>query len=416
MFSNYVCALDIGTSKVCALLCEIRKNAIVNIFLKTSSSRGLKRGMVIDSLALSETVAEILKDLKAQAGKNIKFIYANISGDGITTKHSRAIIPLAERGNKIITSSDMQRAQGQALILGSSIEEEIVHHIPYNYAIDSNANIPNPLGLYSHKLEVDLFLVCVKLSCLQNIAHAVNQAGYDLKGLFFSGLATANAVFGFGPKKGLSLLCDVGGDLTELLVFKDGFLKNVEILPVGGNDLTQELSDELKIPLDLAEEIKKAHGIIGDSSSGREAEILLKKNNVYQTVKQKLVCKIITSKAESICYKLKESVSRYIKNEEVKNFFVTGRTVFQEGFLEMLETILGIRVSFGRLSDGQLSGVASQNEALSGNKYLTYLTGLGIIAQVMHERQSKTAVQGQSSRNPAINVFHKIQEVYQEYF
>ena len=119
----------------------------------------------------------------------------NRSFQNILTKHSHAIIPLAERGNKVITSTDIASANEQARILGSSLEEEIIHVIPSSYSIDSKNNVINPVGLYSHRLEADLFLICAKLSSLQSLSRAVSQAGYEIKNLSFSGLATSRAVF-----------------------------------------------------------------------------------------------------------------------------------------------------------------------------------------------------------------------------
>jgi len=176
MLSSYICAVDIGSSKIAAVVAETKGKHFSNIYFESIPSKGVKRGVIVDSIELMGCVGKALKNLKAKSGINIKYVYANISGQDITTKHSRAIIPLAERGNKVITLYDIRRVNEQARILGSSLEEEIIHQIPFGYSIDSAENVVNPLGLYSHRLESDLYLICAKLSSIQSLGRVINQA------------------------------------------------------------------------------------------------------------------------------------------------------------------------------------------------------------------------------------------------
>jgi len=216
--------------------------------------------------------------LRASSGITVHSLFTNISGKHITTRHSKAVIPLAARGNKIITASDIHKVNEQARILGSNMEEEIIHAIPFGYSVDSNTAIINPAGLYGHRLEVDMYLVCANLASVQTVTHVVNQAGFDVRGLFLSGLAVSNIVFPEDSRKGTHVLCDIGSDVTELLFFKDGYLKNIRVLATGGDALTNSLAETLAIPWDLAEDIKVSYGIVGDESRvSEDKEILIKK-------------------------------------------------------------------------------------------------------------------------------------------
>jgi len=421
MPSNYICALDISSSKVSAAVAEIQKRHIANIFFETQSqNKGIKKGTIADSIDLTESIGHALKSLKAKSGINIKYIYTNISGLDILTKHSRAIIPLAERGNKVITQSDIQQVNEQARILGSSLEEEIIHQIAHNYSIDSNSNIGNPLGLYSHRLEVDLYLICAKLSFVQGLNRAVNQAGYEIKDLFLSGLATSEAVFNKQLKEGITVLCDIGSDITELLLFADGILKNVEILPVGGNDLTVQLEEKLKISFDLAEDVKISWGSAGDYSQvNSNKEILLKQNNAYKPISQRLVSEILTPKSKSICESIKERVEKTVPLGEIDNFVVAGRTVLLEGFLEMLENSLGIPVKLGRITNPEIVSWVNKDNTISGQRYLTYVTPLGIICHALYRPEPAAAPASSyhlATRNPLFKTINKVKELYQEYF
>ncbi len=417
MLTNYICAIDVSSSKISAVVAQTKGRRIANIFLESLPSKGIKRGVIVDSIALVGSIGQALKNLKTKSGINIKFIYANISGQDIVTRHSRAIVPLAERGNKVITPSDILKANEQARVLGSNLEEEIIHSIPFSYSIDSKNNIANPLGLYSHRLEADLYLICGKLSLIQSFSRAVNQAGYDIKGLFFSGIATSRVVFSEELREGIHVLCDIGSDITEILVFSDGLLKEIQIIPVGGDDLTQQLSEELNIPLDLAEEVKRSYASVGDSSQIKEdKEILIKKNNIYKPIKQRMVSEILTVKTKSICAQIKNSLEKIIPPERAGDFVTTGRTVLLEGFLETLENTLGVSVRLGRIVNPDIASLVNKEEAMSGQKYLTYINSLGLIAQALHEQQPWFISSQQTARNPLIKTIHKFKEIYQEYF
>ncbi len=416
MRNNYICALDIGSSKIAACVAEIKKGHLEKLFFDSVPSNGVKEGIIVDSIDLIRVVSELLKDLKAKSNINIKFIYTNISGKDIVTKHSRAIIPLAERGNKVITMSDIMKVNEQARILGSGLEEEIIHLIPSSYTIDSKSNILNPLGLYSHKLEVDLFLICGKLSFIQGISRVINQSGYEVKDLFFSGFVTGQAVFNRELQEGVNLLCDIGSDTIEILVFRDGILKDIEILRLGGDNLTRQLCEALKIPFDFAEDIKRSYGAIGEHQIPEDKEILVRKSGFYKPIKQKLVSQVITSSARLICSNIKEAVEKKVSLYEVNNFLIVGRTAALEGFIEMLENTLGIPVKLGRLTNPEVISLRSQDNTLSGEKYLTYLTSLGMVCVASQNRPSGNTPTEQPTKNLILKLVNRFKEVYQEYF
>jgi len=415
--NNYICALDIGSSKISAVVAEIKKKKVSAVFFENAPVKGMKRGTIVNSIELVGSIEQALNKLSAKSGINIKFIYANISGQDITTTHSHAIIPLAERGNKVIMPSDIQKVNEQARILGSNLEEEIIHQVPFSYSIDSKNKTLNPLGLYSHKLEVDLYLICGKLAPIQSLIRAVNQAGFQIKNLFFSGLATAEAVFSSELKKGENILCDIGSDITEILLFKDGSLRHIEVLAIGGDDLTNALGDELKIPLELAEDLKLTHASIAEPSQIDDTkEILIKKNNAYASVKQRSVVEIVTTKAKSMSEAIKDSIDKIVPGHQLNYVIAVGRTVLLEGFLEMLESTLGISVKLGHTANPDIISLLGRDDTLSRQKYLVYVTALGIICQALQKERPQILSSYQPSPNLLVKAVNRVREMYQEYF
>jgi len=415
--NSYICAIDIGSNKIAASLAQIRKNRIENIYFDTIVSSGVKEGVIVDALELVTCLSRIIKSLKSKSGLKIKFIHTNFSGKDISTKHSHAIIPLAERGNKVINSTDIASANEQARILGSSLEEEIIHVIPSSYSIDSKSNVINPVGLYSHRLEADLFLICAKLSSLQSLSRAVSQSGYEIKNLSFSGLATCKAVFGREEKKGVSVFCDVGSDITELLVFKDGLLQDIQILPLGGSSLTLQLSEGLKINYELAEDIKRSYGVIGDANNiAEDKEILVKKDEFYKPIKHRQVAQMATNSSRSICTQIKEIVERKVALHEIDHFIMGGKTLLSDGFIEMMESVIGIPVKIGRINNPEIALLLKEHSDLSGQKYLTYLTCLGMICEDLENKTVGSASLVKPAKNLLMRMINRFKEVYQEYF
>lgn len=415
--NNYICAIDIGSNKICASLVRIKRNRIEEAFFESLESKGIKEGVIVDATQLVVCLTKIIKSLRAKSGLKIKFIHTNFSGKDISTKHSRAIIPLAERGNKVITSTDIASANEQARILGSSLEDEIIHVIPSSYSIDSKSNVINPVGLYSHRLEVDLYLVCARLSSLQSLSRAISQCGCEIRSLSFSGLATSKAAFGSKEKQGLGVFCDVGSDVTELLIFKDGLLQDIQILPLGGTSMTQQLCEGLKINFELAEDIKRSYGIIGDAGSIPEnKEILVKKDEFYKPIKQRDVAQMTTNSGRLICSQIKEVVERKVALHEIDYFIMAGKTLLTDGFIEMMENIMGIPVEIGRINNPQVLLLAKENNELSGQKYLTYLTCLGMICEDLENKTAGNLALVKPAKNLLFKAINRFKEVYQEYF
>ena len=415
--NSYICAIDIGSNKISAALALIRKNKINSIFFDCFVSRGVKEGVIVDATELVICLTKIIKSLKIKSGFKIKFIHTNFSGKDISTKHSHAIIPLAERGNKVVTSTDIATANEQARILGSSLEDEIIHIIPSSYSIDSKSNVINPVGLYSHRLEVDLYLVCARLASLQSLSRVISQAGYEIRSLSFSGLATSKAVFGIEEKRGISVFCDCGSDVTELLIFKDGLLQSIQILPCGGNSMTQQLSEGLKINFELAEDIKRSYGIIGDINHIQEdKEILVKKDEFYKPIKQRDVAAMVTNSSRLICTQIKEVVELKVALHEIDHFIMVGKTLLTDGFIEMMESVIGMPVAIGRISNSKITSLVKENSDLSGQKYLTYLTCLGMICEDLENKTVGNLALVKPAKNLLIKTINRFKEVYQEYF
>jgi len=181
--------------------------------------------------------------------------------------------------------------------------------------------------------------------------------------------------------------------------------------------LTLQLEDTLKIPFELAEDLKKSYASIGDYNQIQEdREVLIKRNNLYKPIKQKMISEIVTVRARLICQGIKERLENIVSPEEVDNFTAVGRSVLLEGFLEALENSLGLPVKLGRISHPDIFPSLDKYDAVAGQRYLTYLVSLGIVCQALHEERPWPLSLSQPAGNPILKVINKVKEVYQEYF
>ncbi len=432
--------MDIGSSKISAVVAQIKGGKLHSLFCETVPSHGIKKGVVINSIDVVEASGRVLKSLKLKSHLPIKSVCVNISGQDIITKHSRAVIPLAERSNKVITLSDIRQVNEQARILGANLEEEIIHSLPVNYAIDSQDNVLSPLGLYSHRLEVDLYLICAKASSVESLGRLLNQAGYEVRELLFSGLATSRiallplATDADVTAEGLEVLCDIGSDITEIIVFKEGFIRDIKIIYKGADDITRELAENLKIPYELAEEVKISYASVSDAERlGSDREILVKRHNLYKPIKQKAVVEIATTSAKNLCQEIKEAIDALAASHRVKKVVACGRGVLLEGFLETLENTLSLPCRLARIREpgyfyerkthypyqenlNELFALVNKDPAFSGQKYLSYLTALGMLAESLYPRQQAVVAFSSLSNNPLVRFLHKAKEIYREYF
>jgi len=417
MADRFIVGLDIGSSKISAALGILEKKRIVDILVETIPFRGIRQGMLFDPIELTAGLSTVLNNLGVKSGLGLKSVYANITGLDINFKHSRSIIPLAERGNKIITPSDIYKARQQAHILGASLEEEILEEFPFSYSIDSQAKIQNPLGLYSHKLELDLYMICIKALSLNNLKRAISQAGYQCKGVFFSALATAEAIWDEHLAKAKNvLICDIGADITELLHYSNGRLRAAKVLALGADRLTQRLSQELKTSWEFAEELKRNHGSVGDYNNiPDDKTVLVKQNHSYKPIRQKDISRILSVEAEAMCQVIKENIVQMTALAEIDLFIISGGVSLLDGFIEFLETVLGIPVRLARIGNQQILPLIPKDNTLCPPKCIPYLTALGVICKAQAVREMVVFDTPLSNRF-LTRIVNRVKQVYQEYF
>ncbi|MCM8779622.1 MAG: hypothetical protein NC914_00490, partial [Candidatus Omnitrophica bacterium] len=381
MKNNFICAVDFGSSKLSGVVGVFnREGKIIDLIMESVASKGVRAGRLADFSQTSNSLENLLKNLQKSSGLKIKEFYASISGNEVTHRHSRAIMPLAERGNRMITDFDIQRLKDQARLLGTNLQEEIIHEIPFGYIVDADNYCRDPRQLYAHRLEIDLLLIYAKLSYIQSIARMAHQIGYYLKKVFYPGFINAQFSTGDGQRTGIDIFCDIGADITDLVMFKDGILQDIVVIAQGADNITRGIAQELNISFELADEIKRSFSIVGDFQDlAEDKEIMVKNANIYTPIKQREVCRIATAEVTTLSSAVKQAIDKMSRLEPINCLYIAGRCVIQEGFLEKFEEIIGVTSRIIRIPSRYFLNNQIYNKLISvPTKMLTYLNAFSM--------------------------------------
>lgn len=257
---DMIVGLDIGTSQITAAIAEYDDNGELEIIgIGTAPSSGLRRGVVINIEATLRSVVDAIEAAEQMAGREVKRVVSGIAGSHIEGLNSRGVVAVTGKGREI-TSGDVDRVIEAAKAVSIPMDREILHVIPRDYVIDEQSGIKNPLDMIGVRLEVEVHMITGSVTAAQNLVKCVNRAGFEIQQVVFSSLAAAEAVLSQDEKELGVIVIDIGGGTTNVLVYRDGAPYHSFVLPVGGAQITGDLSIMLKTSTESAEMIKRDAG------------------------------------------------------------------------------------------------------------------------------------------------------------
>ncbi|HUR80457.1 MAG TPA: cell division protein FtsA [Thermoanaerobaculia bacterium] len=257
---KYIVALDIGTSKVCALVGEISDRGQLEIIGKgTSPMKGTRRGNIINLDQAVEAVKKAVDECEVMAGLQIESAYVGVAGDHIRSVNSRGVVSVTGK-HKEISREDIDRVIEASKSINIPSELELLHVIPREFVVDGQDGIHDPLGMTATRLEANVHIVTGARTHNQNVLTCVNKAGIAVQELVLEQLAAAEAVLTQDEREMGVLLMDLGGGTTDYAVFLEGNVIHTNVLPVGAGHFTSDISVVLRTPMEDAERIKKRYG------------------------------------------------------------------------------------------------------------------------------------------------------------
>lgn len=253
-----IVGIDVGSSKITTIIATSEEESQVNVIgVASEPSRGLRKGQVVD---IDEAVAAITQSLEAaerMAGYSAGTAFVSVDGMHVESQNSKGVVAIGNPNGEI-SEDDVMRVVEAARAISLPSTKEILHVIPRNFIVDSQAGIKDPIGMNGVRLEVETHIVTGAATALRNIAKCVSQVGVDVEGMVFSGLASSYSVLTETEKELGVILIDFGGGTTDICIFTDGAPVYSSVLPVGARNVTNDLAIGLRVSLESAEKIKLA--------------------------------------------------------------------------------------------------------------------------------------------------------------
>ncbi len=352
-----IVGLDIGTTKICTVIGEVARDGVLDIIGEgTVPSDGLRKGMVVNLERTIASVRQSVADAQRMAGVEVKSAWVGVAGTHLKalTSHGMAAI---RRGQQV-TRQDIDRTIENARAVPLEANMEILHVIPQEYVVDGNDGIKDPVGMSGVRLEVDVHIVAGAQGPLQNLKRCANDAGVAVDGLVVQALASGLAVLNPAEQELTTLLIDIGGGTTDIGVFRRGTLAHSAIIPLGGDHITQDISQLLRIQADEAERVKRRYGVALPELADRDVELEVANPNYTASISTFELAQVIKPRVVEILDLVKRNIEQRMGALELLagNVVITGGASLMPGIDQVANERFRLPVRVGK-PDG-VSGLA----------------------------------------------------------
>ena len=344
MHPDIICSLDIGSSSIRVLVARLPEEKILGF--SEFPTRGFSKGIVTNLSFLSDAIEDAVSKAEERSHCKVRKLITNISGMHIRTFKSRGSIHISDRPSEI-TQDDVKRCIASAKLIAMSLDREVLYLAPERFYIDDKIEIDDPLGLFGSKLDLDLNIITSLVSILQNLTKAINLAGYEAEDVIVSGQGAALAIFNNKELEEGAVIIDVGKDLTEASLFRDGKLKDCFYFPFGGDDLTLVLQERLGIMFEEAEELKVKYGILT-----KDNQTLYDESLAPNVISRREISNLLFPKVEEIMQNVYKKIEPFLKkNKRMPRISVLGGLSKMDGFIEVIQEIFSVPVDMARMRD-----------------------------------------------------------------
>ncbi|MDA2917952.1 cell division protein FtsA [Desulfobacterota bacterium AH_259_B03_O07] len=401
--SNLVIGLDIGTTKVCAIVGEVNSHDEIDIIgIGTHPSYGLKRGVVVNIDDTVQSIKNAVEEAEHMAGCEIRTVFAGIAGGHVKGISGHGMITLR---NREVTERDVERVIESANALLIPADREIIHVIPQEFIVDGQAGIKDPIGICGIKLETKVHIVTGQITAAQNLVKCIHRAGMDVADIALEQLASSQAVLTSDEKEIGVVLIDCGGGTTDIAIFVGGSIRYTENLTLGGDHIDRDIALGLSTPLAEAKKIKEKYGVaITDIVSPNETIEV-------PSVGGRRPRKIPKADLAMIMEPRVEEIFSLVRSEIIKSGFrdlipagavITGGSVIIDGTDELAEKILGMPVRRGIPTElGGLNDIVANP---------IYSTGVGLVLYgTNYNGESKLRIRDE-------NIFKKVYDSMKNWF
>ena len=399
---DIIVGLDIGTTKICAVVGEVSGSDINIIGIGTHPSIGLRKGVVINIESTVESIKKAVEEAELMAGCEISSVCTGIAGGHITGFNSRGIVAI--KGPEI-TEHDVERVVDAARAVAIPMDREVIHVLPQEFIVDDEPGIQNPVGMAGVRLEAKIHIVTGAVASAHNIVKCANRSGLDVSDIVLESLASGEAVLTDEEKQLGTALLDLGGGTTDLAVFAGKNIRHTFVLSLGGNNLTNDIAIGLRTSQAEAEKIKKKFGtcLARDIGSDETIEVSGMGGREPRKLPRQILGEILEPRLEEIFELVYREIFRARMEKAVNSGVVlTGGTSLLEGVSEVAESVFKLPARLGRPQ-----GIKGLVDVVNNPMYAT---GVGLVLYGARNRNSK------KFRIRDKNIFNRVMTTMKKWF
>ena len=382
---NLIVGLDIGTSKIICVVAEVQPEGTLEVIgMGTSPSRGLRRGVVVNIESTVNAIQRALEEAELMADCKIREVYTGIAGNHIKSFNSHGMVAIKD---KEISQIDVERVIDTARAVNIPMDQQILHTLPQEFVVDGQEDVKDPLGMSAVRLEVRVHMVTGAVSAAQNIVKCVRRCGIEVRDLVLQPLASALAVLTEDEKELGVCLVDIGGGTTDIAVFTNGAIRHTAVIPVAGDQVTNDIAVALRTPPKEAEDLKIRHGCaLRQLADARDMiEVPGVGDRPPKTLSRQTLAEFIEPRMEEL-YSLVQAELRRSGFEELlsSGIVITGGSAAMQGMVELGEEVfhMPVRLGYPRY-EGGLSEVMRNPR---------YATGVGLLLAGLENRGRDNSV------------------------
>jgi cell division protein FtsA len=345
---NLIVGLDVGTSKIVAIVAEVTPEKRLNIIgMGTQPSRGLKKGVVVNIEATMGSIQRVLEEAELMADCTITAVYVGIAGSHIRSLNSSGMVAIKE---KEVTQADIDRVIETAKAIAIPNDQQVLHILPQEFIVDGQEDVREPLGMSGVRLEVKVHIVTGAVSAVENITKCVRRCGLEVSDVMLQPLASALAVLNDDEKDLGVCLMDIGGGTTDLAVFTGGAIRHTAVIPIAGDQVTNDIAMTLRTPTKEAEELKIRHGCalrqLADPNDVIEVPGVGERGP--RKLSRQMLAEVIEPRIEEL-YTLAQAELRRSGLEELlsSGIVLTGGSAMLAGMVELGEEVFHLPLRIG---------------------------------------------------------------------
>jgi cell division protein FtsA len=345
---NVVVGLDIGTTKICAIVGEVKPDGGLDIIgIGTAPSKGLRKGVVINIESTVASIKRAIEEAELMAGCEISSVYAGIAGGHIRGFNSHGIVAVKDRE---VNEADIERVIDAAKAVAIPVDREVIHILPQEFVIDDQDGIKEPLGMSGVRLEAKIHIVTGAVTSAQNIVKCAQKCALNVSDIVLEQLASSLSVLSEDEKELGVALVDIGGGTTDIAIFYGGSIQHTSVIAIGGQHLTNDIAVGLRTPQDEAEAIKRRFGCASSKLIGKDEAIEVPSIGGRKTrvLSRQILGDILEPRVEEIFELVHREIERMKLTELLASGVVlTGGTTLLPGMLEVAEEVIGLPVRLG---------------------------------------------------------------------